>query len=400
MGVTISKLSGRKVIPQANPIDIIIYESSAHGGCYKYAIELFKAYQPTEGVNRVSLLLPRNAEYINSKGGVEKILLPDNKQGKKWHFLWRQFVNPWLLFQYLKRYNTDNMSRTFVLLNDFEQTSAPLWAPLFRLFLKKYWFGVFLHDADRDGYPPSPKYSAWCMKKMMRLMHLGLYHGSLPDRTYYKNTKTHFQKVEHGLYAPAKPDQKLRNQISDWKQAFGGPILIIPGHIRAEKNYELAFEALRGKANIGLIIAGSPANSAYSVLELKELATKWGVDKQLLWINKYLTEEEMTAALQSADIVLLYYAASFHAQSGILNQVAPLQIPVITGKLENALTQTVEQYNLGWTIPADNANALSELLSQIDPRNLQPNWETYYADSAWEKQSTMVTSLVKTLPMQ
>jgi glycosyltransferase involved in cell wall biosynthesis len=390
----------RKLMSRHKQVNIVIYESSAHGGCYKYAIELFKAYQQTEGVNKVSLLLPRNAEYLDAKGAVEKILLPDNKQGKKWHFLWRQFVNPWLLFRFLKRYNTNNMSRTFVLLNDFEQTSAPLWAPLFRLFLKKYWFGVFLHDADRDGYPPSPKFSAWCMKKMMRLMHIGLYHGSLPERTYYKNTKTLFQKVEHGLYAPAKPDEKLRKQLYDWKQAFSGPILIIPGHIRAEKNYELAFEALSGKANIGLIIAGSPANSTYSVRALKELATKWGVDQQILWIEKYLTEEEMTAALQSADIVLLYYAASFHAQSGILNQVAPLKTPVITGKLENALTQTVEQYNLGWTIAADSAVALSELLHKIHPQDIQADWEAYFASAAWENQTALVTSLIKTLPLQ
>jgi hypothetical protein len=106
-------------------VNIVIYESSAHGGCYKYAIELFKAYQQTEGVNKVSLLLPRNAEYLDAKGAVEKILLPDNKQGKKWHFLWRQFVNPWLLFRFLKGYNAESTSRTFVLLNDFEQTSAP-----------------------------------------------------------------------------------------------------------------------------------------------------------------------------------------------------------------------------------------------------------------------------------
>jgi hypothetical protein len=136
------------------------------------------------------------------------------------------------------------------------------------------------------------------------------------------------------------------------------------------------------------------------VRALKELATKWGVNQQILWIEKYLTEEEMTAALQSADIVLLYYAASFHAQSGILNQVAPLKIPVITGKLENALTQTVEQYNLGWTIAADSAVALSELLNKIHPQDIQADWEGYFASAAWENQTALVTSLIKTLPLQ
>ena len=93
-------------------VNIVIYESSAHGGCYKYAIELFKAYQQTEGVNKVSLLLPRNAEYLDAKGGVEKILLPDNKQGKKWHFFGASSTIPGFCL-IPKRYNTEQYEQDF-----------------------------------------------------------------------------------------------------------------------------------------------------------------------------------------------------------------------------------------------------------------------------------------------
>lgn len=374
-------------------VNIVIYESSAHGGCYKYALELFKAYKQTKGVNRVSLLLPRNAEYLDSKGGVEKILLPDNKQGKKWHFLWRQFANPWLLFCFLKRYSTNNMSRTFVLLNDFEQTSAPIWAPLFKLLLSNCIFGVFLHDADRDAYPPFPRASAWCMIRMMSLMDIALYHGTLPDKSYYtQNKQTKYLQVVHGLYQPATPDNETINRINDWRENLSGPVFIIPGHIRAEKNYEMAINAIAKHPTAGLIIAGSAANSNVSTKQYKQLVQSLNIADRLFWLEKYLTEEEMTAAIKASDTVLLYYSSTFNAQSGILNQVAPLQKPVITGQLNNALTQTVAKYNLGWIIEADNQEALTQCLAELDVSSIAPKWSQLYQDADWNTQTRFVIS--------
>lgn len=374
---------------------IIIYESSSHGGCYKYAIELFRAYGHRPESESVTLCLPCNAKLTGS--GIRHILLSDGKTGNKLHFLWRHFANPLIFLSHLisQKRSLKKQSATepaiFVLFNDFEQMSASLWAPLFRWLLKGVRFGVFLHDADRDAYPPTPGLSAWCMKQMMKTMHLGLYHGHLPQRSYYlPNGITNYLRVEHGLYQPAVPDKLLQEQIATWRGSIDGIVLIIPGHIRKEKNYEAAIRAIQQIPGMGLIIAGSAASSSESTHELRKLAQSLGVAQQILWIEKYLSEEEMSAAMLASDVVLLYYASSFHAQSGILNQVAPLRKPVITGRLNNALTYTVERFALGWVIEADNEDALKNCLTSLHPDQISPKWDSYFEKADWNLQAEKV----------
>jgi glycosyltransferase involved in cell wall biosynthesis len=376
------------------PFHLSIYESSSRGGCYKYALELFHAYRKHPKVTSVTLLLPKNSEIEGDD--IEKCLLSDGNAGNRWHFLYRHFINPFILFFYLrKQRKLQSTGKMMVLLNDFEQMSAPLWAPLYRLFLKNTVVAVFLHDADRDAYPPSRAISGFCMSQMMKAMHLALYHGTLPHRTYYASSgKTNYLKVEHGLYTPAPPDAATLEEIATWKKTISGQVFIIPGHIRIEKNYILAIRALEQLPAAGLIIAGSPSSSSVTTTHLRKLADDLGISDRILWLERYLTEEEMTAALQSADIVLLYYSSGFHAQSGILNQVAPLQKPVITGNLPNALTASVEKYRLGWVVPPDDGSALLQAMKTADTSTIQPCWATYFEDVDWGRQADSVVNLM------
>ena len=366
-------------------------------------MELYGAYRRHPDVEEVVLLLPANAA-LDGEGG-ERILLPDDRTGSRWHFLWRHFVNPLILLRYLLKSSkgfggfsrTQQPGQTFVLLNDFEQMSAPLWAPLFRWLLRGIKMGVFLHDADRDAYPPSPAISGWCMKQMMRCAHLALFHGTLPQRSYYHpNGKTTYLCVKHGLYPPAVPDAGTLHAIAEWGKGLRVKY-IIPGHIRPEKNYEMAIQALVTAPDAGLIIAGSPANSNITTHGLRRLALEQGVANRVLWLEQYLSEPEMSAALSAADVVLLYYAGSFHAQSGILNQVVPLRKPVITGNLPNALTETVKEYQLGWVVEADNPVQLARCMQLLDPDSINPQWDRMTHEVAWDKQVGEVMDKVNRL---
>jgi len=379
---------------------IIIYESSSHGGCFKYAIELFRAYSRQPEVVSIELFLPINADFEGE--GVKRVLLDDNIGGNKLHFLWRHFLNPLkFLFHIIahknrlqKKFNAKQ--QIFVLLNDFEQLSAPIWAPLYRLFLKDIIFGVFIHDSDRDSYPPTPLISAWCMKQMMKAMNIALYHGTLPKRSYYKqNGATNYLQVEHGLYQPAPADKNLIEEISAWKNRVQGMILTIPGNIRFEKNYEIAIKALQKAPNMGLIIAGNPANISVSTQNLRTLSKRLEIENRVFWIERYLSDEEMTSVIMSADIILLYYSSSFHAQSGMLNQIAPLRKPVITGKLQNALTQTVERFNLGWIIEPDSEKELVNCLQSLCFSDINPNWDAYFDSADWNRQARKVIAAIK-----
>ena len=363
--------------------NILIYESSSFGGCFNYSIELFKAYQTSPDIGNVELLLPSNAKI--DQHGIHKILLPDDRKGSKFHFLYRHFVNPFKLFFYLLR-----KPKSFVLLNDFEQLSAPLWAPFYRIFLKKHKFGVFLHDADRDAYPPSKAVSGFCMKQIMKTVSIALYHGQLPERSYYLQRKRlQYLAVEHGPYYLPEPDKILLQDLKNKTQAFS-KILVIPGNIRSEKNYDLVIKALASFPDYCLIIAGSPASSKVEVNKYKELALSRGVENRLIWIEKFLSDAELSAVITISDLVVLYYSASFHSQSGILHQIIPLKKPALVSDLPNALTETVRKYSIGYICKADNEEALKQSLLLFSSSEITPDWDKCLSEMSWEKQVEQV----------
>jgi glycosyltransferase involved in cell wall biosynthesis len=370
---------------------IIIYESSSFGGCYKYALELYKAYSESPEVNNVQMLLPENAIFDDT--GVHKILLPDNLHGNKFRFLKRHFINPFILFSFLWK-----QASAFVLLNDFEQLSAPFWGPLYRLFLRKHVFGVFLHDADRDAYPPDKWISAYCMRQIMKTVKIALHHGLLPAKSYYpQKSGLSYLKVNHGIYSLPDPDMELLDNLKE-KTGLFSYVLSIPGNIRPEKNYSLAISALQDLPDYCLIIAGSRANSNVETRSLKDLIIQKGVEKQVIWIEKYLSEQELAAVIHVSDLVVLYYAAGFHAQSGILHQVIPFKKAVLVSDLPNALTETVRHYGLGYICKPDDIDSLKDGLSQLQKNPGNPDWEGCMEDMDWRGQvDQVILTLTKSI---
>ena len=301
-----------------------------------------------------------------------------------------QFCHP-LLWRGAQRAGWLKSQRRFVLLNDFEQMSAPLWSLLYRLTLRKrFTFGVFLHDSDRDNYPPTPRISAWCMKQMMKSMQLALYHGVLPQKSYYQTrTGLTYLKVEHGLYTLPDANQELKNELKQFTTQFTHTLGII-GHIRLEKNYSLVMQAIKELPNFALIVAGSASNSNVDIELLKQEAKILGISDRVVWINRYLSEGEMRSVIESCKTIALYYSSTFSAQSGILNQVAPLRKTVIVSDLPNALTNTVRKYNLGTICKADDLSALLETLKTIETTRIDPQWDAFFADVDWNKQVEVV----------
>ncbi|MFZ5940788.1 MAG: glycosyltransferase [Bacteroidota bacterium] len=371
-------------------MNIIIYESSSFGGCYEYALQLFRAYSESRHTDSVALLLPVNAS--TGGQGIQKILMDDSKAGKL-YFLRRQWRNPLILLRYLKK-----AEPSFVLLNDFEQITAPFWSPLYRLFLRKHVFGVFLHDADRDAYPPSRAFSAFCMKKMMRTVSLALFHAPLPERSYYRERPDlTYLPVQHGLYPLPDPDpaflKELRQETKNFSRVFS-----IPGNIRAEKNYLLVFRALSKLPGPGLVIAGKPSSGSVSVEALMEAAREAGVFDRIVWKLKYLSDAELSAVLNVSDLVVLYYSASFHSQSGILHQVIPSGKPVLVSDLPSAMTSTVKMFNLGYTCKPDDPEALTSTLGEFLAQPLLPDFTEAKKAMDWKVQVEQVLEILRSKP--
>lgn len=366
---------------------VVIYESSSHGGCYNYAKEIFKAYSTHPEVKFCELIIPVHSRINESR--VYKILCNDLKNYsislvKKVYFLYRTFINPFILFFFLLR-----REASLVIFNDFEQLSAFIWVPFFRIFLRKHTFTVVLHDPDRDNYPPSRSFSETSMNIMMSIMKLGFFHEHLPSKIYYRTASTKFLDVPHGIYVPFSPDITFGNEI---KSRIGGSCstMAILGNIRKEKNYPLAIQSLVNYPELKLVIAGNPANQNVDVSSYKLLAEKLKVDKRVIWIERYLTDSELSSLIDITDVVLLNYSRSFTSQSGILNLIAPYKKKIIVSRGESGLHDIVSKFNIGTLIEPDNLAALIEGISTTLREDYSDNWGKYLDYASWKNHAEKV----------
>jgi glycosyltransferase involved in cell wall biosynthesis len=365
---------------------IIIYNSSSFGGCFDYGKALLSAYQKHPEVKLASWWVPKNAE-IEIDDSVRALFLSDKPHSKsrilkQWHFLLRTLLNPLLLLQRLAA-----QPSSVVIFNDFEQLSAGLWVPLFRWVLgKKHRFVIVLHDPDRDAYPPSLRFTNWSMKTMMGLMDVAVFHDFLPDKIYYHNLpECTFLDLPHGFYAMPEPDPDLLTELMKLESPER-TILTIPGNIREEKNYDLAIEAISKLPQHILIIAGSASNARVDIQQYKNLSGKLGVADRVIWIEKFLTEAELSAVIDVCDVVVLNYAVSFTSQSGILNVVAPFRKELIVSDGPSSLASVLKKFKVGELVEPGSVDSLVEGLKRLSTEGaeVRNNWEEYLAYASWE----------------
>ncbi|CAN5399867.1 hypothetical protein BH23BAC1_BH23BAC1_21200 [soil metagenome] len=374
---------------------VVIYESSSHGGCFEYAKEVHKAFTAHPEVDYCEMVVPVNTN-LNANS-IYQVLYDDLKNFKyalirKIYFMARSILNPLILFLFLI-----NRRSSLVIMNDFEQLLAFIWVPLFKLFLRKHYFSVVLHDPDRDNYPPSKQFSVFSMKIMMSLMNLGLYHENLPGKIYYKGSKTNYLNVPHGIFDAASQDHDFANELTCRIGEEFQSISII-GNIRREKNYDLAIKALVKFPNLKLIIAGKAANKDVDIESYKLLAESLNVSSRIIWMEKFLTDRELSSIVQVSDIILLNYARSFKSQSGILNLIAPFKKKVIVSKGESGLHHLVKRFNLGVLVETDNLTSLIEGISISQKSDFTEKWIKYLEYASWKNLSEIVLAAYKEQP--
>ena len=282
-------------------MEILIYNPNSFGGNYEYALCLLKAYNEQRGVS-CKIVLPKICRL--AEGNMEGILLSDthsfqNRILKKLYFIYRSLLNPLIFFFLVKKLKNVDC----IIFNDFDQLTAPVWAPLFRFLLPKVKKVVILHDPDRDDYLPNKRLSGFSMQSVMSCMDIALYHEILPEKTYYSEKKLIYKKVPHGLYQLApKENHKLNKEIDFFKK--DKKVLSIIGNIRDEKNYELIISALSDLPEVCLLIAGKVASSSVDLAGYQRLAENSGVTDRVFWLTHYLNESEMQTIIRKRSLSL------------------------------------------------------------------------------------------------
>jgi glycosyltransferase involved in cell wall biosynthesis len=364
---------------------IYIYESSSKGGCFVYAQYLADAF--VKNGNYVELIIPKNSELVSSHQYVCKYLLINDRTERYWkylarfHFLYRQIVNPLIFLCYLFRKN----SCSIVIWNDFEQLSAPLWTLLLPVLAGNHQHQIVLHDPDRDAYPPHPIYAKWTMKCIMKRMHVGLYHGYLPDKSYYKLSSTLFKEIPHGIYRLPLPDKEIETIVQSLR-VHHKSIWLALGNIRFEKNYDTLLQVIKKFPDVKLIIAGSKSSSSVEYDVLKKEAEHLSVENQIYWDIRYLTEAQMAAYLNGADWVWLNYKDTFTSQSGILNLLVPYRKKFVYNKGYSSLAIVCNRFGLGTPSSSSNiVQIVEDIRSNEEVEISEVNWLLYEKEMAWSK---------------
>jgi glycosyltransferase involved in cell wall biosynthesis len=374
-------------------MNIIIYNINSFGGNHLYVTHLYKAYQSRNDVDRVQLIMPANSTLSPDKN-IQKILLPDKTTSKsalfkKLYFIYRSFVNPLRFYRFLKK-----EPPSIIIFNDYDQISSFYWVTLFRRLRKKHHFAIVLHDPDRDQYLPFKSLAVNSMNKVMSLMDIAFYHGYLPDKPYYKGN---FLKVEvpHGIY-PASAGNSLFSALITAQKSK--PFLLgILGNIRDEKNYELVLEALTDLPDCQLLVAGAKANAEVPVERYQQKIKDLHLGERVIWIERYLDDEELQTAISACDIVLLYYKTSFTSQSGMLNNIAPYRKKLVVTDAPSSLRQATAGYGLGKLVPPDNKEALVLAIRSLQTEEqYESAWKRYEESASWSAHAQIAMTTFKT----
>ncbi|MBN2804950.1 MAG: glycosyltransferase [Deltaproteobacteria bacterium] len=144
----------------------------------------------------------------------------------------------------------------------------------------------------------------------------------------------HTQKVHviaHGTEFLTLPSKELaRNQLHLKQDDF---IFIILGFIHALKNHHTvisAFNLMKKKRRVKLLIAGSAGgNHFYNKLYIQGLKLLSLFNRNIIWHNRFVKDEDLPIYLAASDVLLLPYWQNYPSASGIFHLGLGARLPVI-----------------------------------------------------------------------
>jgi hypothetical protein len=121
------------------------------------------------------------------------------------------------------------------------------------------------------------------------------------------------------------------------------------------------------------------------------------VADRIIWLERFLSDEELSAVLETTDIILLAYSASFKSQSAIFASLIPFSSNLVASEGENAMAKAVRNYNLGELVTPDDLESLVEGIGRAKQYvgTKRPGWSAYKAANSWTKNAETIWGLAK-----
>ncbi|MGD8857585.1 MAG: glycosyltransferase [Chloroflexota bacterium] len=150
------------------------------------------------------------------------------------------------------------------------------------------------------------------------------------------------------------------------------PLLLFTGFVRPYKGLDILLEAMpRILENrpVHLLVAGEFWQSAEPYLDQIQ---RLGIGEAVTVENRYLSNEELAAILDRADVVVLPYRTA--TQSAIVQLAFGSQKPVITTDV-GGLAEVVEDGRTGLVVPPEDPAALAAAVIRYFDEDLGPTFQ-------------------------
>lgn len=280
----------------------------------------------------------------------------------------------------------------YVLFGSYSEYLAPLWSrPLRQLAKKGVIFGAVVHDPVRDFVVGPYWWHRWSIACGYSFMQEAFVHEAIALDTVKPMPNLQTTIIPHGCYQflpPQKSQEQVRAEFNIPQEA---KVLLSFGHIRDNKNLDLALKAIAHFPNVYLVVAGKVASSTQRpITYYQDLALSLGVAERCRWLINFIPEEQVGDLFNASDAVLLTYSASFQSASGVLNAAVAYRRSCIASAGLSNLRAVVQKYNLGIFVEPDNWKAICDGIHLWLNDTVKPNWKDYKRDNSWEKNAEIV----------
>ena len=281
----------------------------------------------------------------------------------------------------------ENNNYTHVLFGSYLEYFSPFWVGSLNKVKKSgIVFGSVLHDPIRDTKLGPSWWHNYSVRKAYDFIDLIFLHQKLKDPLANLPSTLPQYVIPHGPY-PVEAQPLSRTEACELLGLPTDRVLLLAfGHIRDNKNLDLAIRSLTSHPEIHLIVAGQSLNETQKQPEdYQTLAKELQVDDQISWNTSYIPDEDINNYFSAADGILLTYSKGFRSASGVLNLAAAFEKPCIASSGPGPLEDLVKQYSLGVWVEPDSESALTEGMAKFKEGRFQPCWNTYLAENSWER---------------
>ena len=284
---------------------------------------------------------------------------------RRFRFLQGQFVNPLRCIEHVVEHEIDVLH--FANINHL---TFPYWQR--HLKGRGIRVAATVHDVRRQKSIINGGWENRQLKAFYRFADALFVHSEYQAHELVEYADVDREKIHHvphGPYAHGTVHTSREDIRAELGLRQDVQVALFFGQIRDEKNLGGLLRAMRlHQEPLHLVVAGQGDGGRHQGVEYyQKLAHALGIDDRVMFIARYISDEEVGRLFTAADWVALPYLNTFTSQSGVLNVAAHYERPVLVSTAP-VLQETTQDCDIGIVSPGDTPAALAEGIERMTRR--------------------------------